>query len=155
VVSGTAREHGLIHRIHSEYTFFLQGNLTNADTAAGRGIISAAIRSAWRSRRRPLVSCPQTPICSDEAAVVWLILILLVIWVVLVILVTAWSMWFQAFLYTEASGGLVWRGPAAASAIMAVVLVWVVLDYRTGGNVRPIWSSTSSKQTEAFKELRV
>jgi hypothetical protein len=94
--------------------------------------------------------------------VIWLILVLLIVLVVLVILVTAWSMWFQAFLYTEPSQGLVWRGPAAAGAIMAVLLVWVVLEYRSqarehrdGYYFGPIWSSTSTRSPEPFKELRV
>ena len=90
-----------------------------------------------------------------EADVLLLIVILLIVWVVLAILLTAWSMWFQGFLYTEPSTGLVWRGPAAASAIMAVVLVWVVLDYRTEGRYRPIWETSSTETTKAFTELRV
>src|SRR5689334_2423948 len=71
-------------------------------------------------------------------------------------------MWFQSYLYTEPSTGLAWRGPAAASAIMAVLLVWVTLDYRsqsrqyrTQGYYRPIWDSTSSETAKSFDELRV
>ena len=61
-----------------------------------------------------------------------LIVILLIVWVVLAVLLTAWSMWFQGFLYTEPSPGLVWRAPAA-SAIMASVFLWVIVDYQTKG----------------------
>jgi len=87
--------------------------------------------------------------------VLLLIVILLIVWVVLAVLLTAWSMWFQGFLYTEPSTGLVWRAPAAASAIMATVFLWVIVDYRTQGKYRPIWETTSTESSKSFAELRV
>jgi hypothetical protein len=90
-----------------------------------------------------------------EALVLILIVLLLVVWVVLAILLTAWSMWFQAAIYTEAAPGLAWRGPAAASAVMLVVLVWVVLDYRSPERFRPLWESASTGPDTQFDELRV
>jgi hypothetical protein len=94
--------------------------------------------------------------------VIWLILVLLVVLVVLVILLTAWSMFFQSYLYTEPAQGLAWRGPAAAGAIFAVLLVWVVLEYRfqrseyrEGYYFGPIWSSTSTRSPEPFKEMHL
>jgi hypothetical protein len=87
--------------------------------------------------------------------VLLLIVILLIVWVVLAVLLTAWSMWFQGFLYTEPSTGLVWRAPAAASAIMATVFLWVIVDYRTQGRYRPIWETSSTETSKSFPELRV
>lgn len=93
---------------------------------------------------------------------IWLLLVLLLILVVLVLLITAWSMWFQGYLYTEPSTGLVWRGPAAAGAIMVVLLFFVIFEYRfqagehrDGYYFGPIWSSTSTKSPKPFDELRV
>src|SRR5438046_2080268 len=103
-----------------------------ATPTSGRGRCRWASSGATERRRSPFVKCrqPSPAAPSEAAAVLWLILILLIVWVVLIVLVTAWSMWFQSFLYTEPSPGLVWRGPAAASAVMAVVFLWVILDYR-------------------------
>lgn len=84
-----------------------------------------------------------------------LIVLILLLWIVLVVLLTGWSMWFQSAIYTEPSTGMVWRGPAAASALMVVVLVWVVLDYRSPGRYRPLWETTSTEQVKQFDELRV
>jgi hypothetical protein len=89
-----------------------------------------------------------------EALVLILIVLLLLLWLVLAVLLTGWSMWFQAAIYTESSTGLVWRGPAAASALMLVVLVWVFLAYRAPGKFRPLWETASTEQ-KRFDELRV
>jgi hypothetical protein len=90
-----------------------------------------------------------------EAAVLTLIVLLLLLWAVLAVLLAAWSMWFQAAIYTEPSPGIAWRGPAAASAVMLVVLVWVVLAYRAPDRYRPLWESSSSESAERFNELRI
>jgi hypothetical protein len=84
-----------------------------------------------------------------------LVLLLLLLWIVLAVLLTGWSMWFQSAIYTEPSTGIAWRGPAAASALMLVVLVWVVLAYRSPGRFRPLWETTSTEQVKQFDELRI
>ncbi len=84
-----------------------------------------------------------------------LLLLLLLLWLALAGVVTAWSIWFQTAIYTEPSTGLAWRGPAAASAIMGVVFLWVILDYRTLGRFQPLWNASSSETSVAFPELRV
>ncbi|MFO0876483.1 MAG: hypothetical protein U0840_03840 [Gemmataceae bacterium] len=84
-----------------------------------------------------------------------LILLLLFVWVVLTLLLSAWSLWFQAYLYTESTPGIAWRGPAAGSAVMAIVLLWVVLAYGTPGRYRPLWEFSSSEDSKPFPELRV
>lgn len=86
-----------------------------------------------------------------------LILLLLLVgaWVVLTLLLTAWTMYVQAYLYTEPTPGVEWRGPAAAGAVMAVVLLWVVFDYAAPGRFRPLWEFSSSVDAKPFPELRV
>jgi hypothetical protein len=84
-----------------------------------------------------------------------LIVLLVVVWVVLAVLLTAWSMWFQSAIYTEAAPGLAWRGPVAASVLSLVVLLWVVFAYRSPGRYRPLWESASTEQETQFDELRV
>jgi hypothetical protein len=84
-----------------------------------------------------------------------LIVLLLLLWVILALLLTGWSLWFQGFLYTEPARGIVWRGPAAASAIMLVVLVWVVLVYHSPGRFQPLWEAASTEKVKQFDQLRV
>ncbi|MFO0842734.1 MAG: hypothetical protein U0797_10115 [Gemmataceae bacterium] len=84
-----------------------------------------------------------------------LLLLLLGAWAVLAVLLTAWTMYVQAYLYTEATPGAVWRGPAAAGVVMAVLLPWVLLDFRSPGSFRPLWEFSSSQDDKPFPELRV
>jgi hypothetical protein len=84
-----------------------------------------------------------------------LLLVLLFLWIVLAAVLTGWSLWFQAYVYTEPAGGLAWRGPAAASGIMAVLLIWIVFDYRAPGRYRPLWEFSSTEDKKPFPELRI
>jgi hypothetical protein len=90
-----------------------------------------------------------------------LIVILFLFWAVLAGLLTAWSVWFQGYIYTEPAIGLTWRGPAAAGAISAVVLAWVVVDYRSVngptavGRYRSLFEFTASEEIKPFPELHV
>lgn len=86
-----------------------------------------------------------------------LILVLLMVgsWAVLAVLLSAWTMYVQAYLYTEVTPGAAWRGPAAAGVVMAVVVPWVLLDYRSPGSFRPLWEFSSSREDKPFPELRV
>jgi hypothetical protein len=84
-----------------------------------------------------------------------LILILLLLWAVLAGLLTAWTVWYQGYIYTEPALGLQWRGPAAGTAVTAALLVWVVIDYNSPGNYRPIYEFSSTEDQKPFAELRV
>jgi hypothetical protein len=84
-----------------------------------------------------------------------LIVLLLLLGVILAVVLIAWSAWFQAYIYTEPGTGFVWRGPAAAAANLAVIAIWVALDYQSGGKYRPIWETSSTEETKRFTELRV
>lgn len=84
-----------------------------------------------------------------------LLLLLLGAWVVLTVFLAAWSLWFQAYLYTEATPGIAWRGPAAGSAVMVVLLLWVFLDYHSVGRFRPLWEFSASDQSKPFPQLIV
>ncbi len=76
-------------------------------------------------------------------------------WVVLALLLTAWSMYIQATWYTEPATGLVWRGPTAAVGIMAVVALWMMLDFAAPGRYRPFWEFSSTEESKFFPEIRV
>ena len=84
-----------------------------------------------------------------------LVLLVLLVWVVLTVVLAGWALFLQQYLYTEATPGLVWRGPAAGSALTLVLLVWLVFDYRTPGAYRPLWEFSSTETTVAFPEMRV
>src|SRR5262245_33340124 len=76
-------------------------------------------------------------------------------WAALAVLFAAWTMWFQAYIYTESTPGALWRGPAAAAAVMVVVVLWVVLDYASPGRFQSFWESSSTEDAKPFPELRV
>ncbi len=84
-----------------------------------------------------------------------LIVLLLLFWLVVTVLLSAWSLWFGAYIYTEPTGGIVWRGPAAGAAITVVALLWVFLDYSSPGHFRPLWEVSSTEQVRHYQELRV
>jgi hypothetical protein len=84
-----------------------------------------------------------------------LILLVIMLWIVMAILLTAWSLWFQGYLYSEPATGLPWRGPAASSALVVVLLLWIVLDYRSPGRYRPLLEFSSSEDSQRFPELRI
>jgi hypothetical protein len=90
-----------------------------------------------------------------------LIVLLFLVWAVLAALLVAWSVWFQGYLYTQASTGLPWRGPAAAGIIVLPLLVWVVCDYRSitepasQGRYRTLYEFSSSEDSKPFTELHV
>jgi hypothetical protein len=91
-----------------------------------------------------------------EVAVLTLILLVVVLWVVLTILLSAWTLWFQGYIYSEPTTGISWRGPAAGSAIMLVLLAWFFLDYRDPpGRFRPLFESSSTDDSKPFPELRI
>jgi hypothetical protein len=87
--------------------------------------------------------------------VLTIILLVMVLWVVLTILLSAWTLWFQAYVYTEPTPGIIWRGPAAGSAVTVVLMLWILLDYRAPGHFRPLFDSTSTDNSEPFPELIV
>jgi hypothetical protein len=80
----------------------------------------------------------------------------IVLWVVLTVLVSAWTLWFQGYIYNEPTSGVSWRGPAAGAAVMVVVVVWFFLDYRDPpGRFKTLFESTSTVDSKPFPELRV
>ena len=51
-----------------------------------------------------------------------LVLLVLLVWVVLTVVLAGWSLFLQQYLYTEATPGIAWRGPAAGAALTFVLL---------------------------------
>jgi hypothetical protein len=84
-----------------------------------------------------------------------LVLLLLLLWFVLGALLLFWTLWCQTYLYTQPAEGTIWRAPAAGAAVTLIVLIWVIMDYRSPGNYRPFWESVSSEDSKPFPELRV
>lgn len=68
-----------------------------------------------------------------------LILVMLLVWFVLTVFLAAWTLWFQAYIYTEPAKGLLWRAPAAGSLIFLSILLWVYLDYQTPERYSTLW----------------
>jgi hypothetical protein len=80
-----------------------------------------------RSRAVYLASFP-------EADVLLIFGLLLLIWLVLMGFLFAWTLWFQAYIYTEPATQLWWRAPAAGTAIAFFLAAWVFIDYRAVKN---------------------
>ena len=63
----------------------------------------------------------------------------------------AWTLFFQGYIYTEPVTGVAWRGPAAGSAVMAVLLLWVLLDYHSPGAYRPLHEFETTQDGKPFR----
>jgi hypothetical protein len=87
--------------------------------------------------------------------VLTLIVILLLTWAVLMAFLVAFTVWFQGYIYTEPTTGILWRGPAAGTAVVAALVLWVLLDYRWPGGFRPLHDFSSTESSKPFPELRV
>jgi hypothetical protein len=86
-----------------------------------------------------------------------LILILLLLWFVLSVLLAAWTLWFQAYIYSEPVGEIYWRAPAAGGALALFIGLWVALDYRTVdangvGRYEPL-HDFSAEETKQYPKL--
>ncbi len=84
-----------------------------------------------------------------------LILILLLVWVVLTVLLAAWTLFYQSYIYTEPATGIEWRAPAAGSALMVPLLLWVAIDYRSPGNYRTLFDFSATENQKPYAEMRV
>jgi hypothetical protein len=89
-----------------------------------------------------------------ETDVLSLFLIFLLILFVLAVFLTAWTLWFQAYIYSEPAEQLYWRGPAAAGVLTLFLGVWVFIDYRSPGNYRTL-AEFSVSDTKVYEELWV
>jgi hypothetical protein len=83
-----------------------------------------------------------------------LLLVLLLVWFILIVVLAAWTLFYQGYVYTEPTTGVPWRAPAAGSAVMLPLLVWVVLDYRSPGRYRTLFEF-SPVEVRDFDELVV
>ncbi len=87
-----------------------------------------------------------------------LILIVLVVWVVLMVLLAAWTLFFQGYIYSEPASALHWRAPAAGTALIVFVLIWLVFDYRSivdrgdEGRYQPLHNFSTS-ETVTYQHL--
>jgi hypothetical protein len=89
-----------------------------------------------------------------------LVAIFVVVFVVLSLLLAAWTLFFQAYIYSEPVEAIYWRAPAAAAALTVFLLLWIILDYRSideptqEGRYRPLHDS-SSRETETFDKITI
>jgi hypothetical protein len=65
----------------------------------------------------------------SETRVLSLIWFLLVVWVVLCLGLAAWTIWFQNYVYLEATAGVFWRAAVAGSVLTAYLGFWCLLSY--------------------------
>ncbi len=84
-----------------------------------------------------------------------LVVVLLLLFAILALLLGAWALFYQGYIYTESVGGVVWRAPAAAGAILVPVLLWVVFDYRWPGKYGALYDFSASDNQPPYPELRV
>jgi hypothetical protein len=83
-----------------------------------------------------------------------LVLIVLLVWFVATVVLAAWTLWFQAYIYSEPVGDIWWRAPAAGSALTLFLVVWMFCDYRAPGRYRELQGFTTT-EGRVFKELRI
>jgi hypothetical protein len=81
-----------------------------------------------------------------------LILLLLLFFVVVTIFLTAWTLWFQAYIYSEPAQILPWRAPAAGAAITGYIAFWVLLVYLNPGKLGTLTTFAASEGVE-YDEL--
>jgi hypothetical protein len=88
-----------------------------------------------------------------------IILILFVVFAVLSLLLAAWTLFFQAYIYSEPIGAIYWRAPAAAAALTVFLAIWVVCDYRSidsrddsEGHYQPL-HNFSAREVKTYKYL--
>jgi hypothetical protein len=84
-----------------------------------------------------------------------LVLVLLLVWFVLTVLLAAWTLWFQAYIYSEPVGAIWWRAPAAGTALALFLTLWVVLDYRAPGRYRELHGFSFIEYPAPYPELHV
>lgn len=77
-----------------------------------------------------------------------LILVLLLVWFVLVVFLAAWTLWFQAYIYTQPVEQLLWRAPAAGTLVALSVFLWAFLDYRAPGRYTTLWQFDAADDFE-------
>jgi hypothetical protein len=79
---------------------------------------------------------------------------MLLVWFVMVVFLAAWTLWFQAYIYTEPVERLLWRAPAAGSLVFLTLLLWVYFDYHAPGEYSTLWQFAPYEDSE-YAELIV
>ncbi len=77
-----------------------------------------------------------------------LLLVLLLVWFVITVFLAAWTLWFQAYLYTQPVEGLAWRAPLAGTAVFLSVVLWAYFDYREPGHYSTLWQFDAVEDSE-------
>jgi hypothetical protein len=84
-----------------------------------------------------------------------LILIVLLIAFVLAVLLAGWTLWFQGYIYTEPTTGILWRAPAAGGALLLLLTLWVALDYRAPGRYRTLFDFDAPWESKQYPQMEV
>ncbi len=82
-------------------------------------------------------------------------LYLLLLWFGLSVILAAWTLWFQAYIYSEPVEKIWWRAPAAGGALSVFFLLWVWLDYGTTGRYRGLFEFSVRQDQEPYKEMTI
>jgi hypothetical protein len=80
-------------------------------------------------------------------------LMVVLVWLVLMVFLAVWTAWFQAYIYSQPVAGLIWRAPAAGSAVALVLVIWCWLDYGPPPGKYPALFYSPAEETEPYKEL--
>ena len=81
------------------------------------------------------------------------VLILFVLALALTVVLWAGTLWLQSTIYSEPPGNLYWSAPAVGVGMALFVALWMVVDCRTGGRVRPL-HQTSLSETKRYDEFK-
>jgi hypothetical protein len=81
-----------------------------------------------------------------------LILFLLLLFVIVTVFLAAWTLWFQAYIYSEPGQVLPWRAPAAGGAIAVYISFWVLLVAWNPGRLGTL-STFAASESREYEEL--
>ncbi len=120
-------------------------------------------RGVGAGRIRKIGGPPGPYLSGRSPCVFGLVLVLLLVWFVLSVVLLAWTLFFQGYIYSEPADDLWWRAPAAGTALLAFLLLWVFLDFRSVsvnpkrdiGLYRELQSFSFTEDEEAYPELIV
>ena len=103
-------------------------------------------------RAHPFNPFPPRPI-PESTRVLTLILILVLLWFGLTAFLAAWTLWFQAYIYSEAVDRIYWRAPIAGTVLALFFALWVWLDYGTDSRFRTLFEFTTRQERDYDKLL--
>src|SRR5262245_47590161 len=73
----------------------------------------------------------------------------MLVWAALIVLLYVGTTWFQGYIYNEPAEGLLWRAPAAGSALALFLALWCYLYHKSAdGNFERIFAFAPRKTVD-------